>query len=173
MIWLPLLKRFGPALAIFVVFVAAYGGFRNAVSSAYQKGYKAAEASMAKRVAEANAITAEREASARRLSDAASAAWEKQRAELEAQVARIVVGKPRVIRLCPDPASAGQLPAAADPARSADGQPAAAIDAVRAGDDIAGPSVVFAAKCERYRQQLSALQQWVTEQSRPTTAPSE
>lgn len=155
------LAKYWRYAAIVAVLAGGWAYHRVQVNAAQRAGYAAAQADMTAQVAKANAATAALEKRQRDQSHKAAVAWESKRAQLESQVTGLLL-KPRpAIRLCRDGAGGGQLPGPGSGASSFDGGPARRIDAVRVGNDIASAGVVLAAECERYRQQLSSLQEWV------------
>lgn len=164
MIWLAFAKRWAAPLAIVAAFGFAYAYHKVQLNSAYNRGYAAAQGDMAAQVSEANASTAALEQRQREQSNAASAAWEITRNELESQVARARASAlSRPVRLC-TAAGSGQVPGTASTAGSADGQPAGSFDAVRMGDSARSARMVqLAGQCEYYRLQLRDLQRWVSE----------
>lgn len=163
MIWLALAKRYAAPIGILVAFGLAYSYHLCAMNGAKRAGYRAAQAEMAAEVAIANQATAKINAENQRKADLAAQQWESQRNALESQVSSLLSKPHPAIRLCKPAASGGQVPGTATAATSPNGQPAGGLDAVRLGDDIGRAAVVLAGECERYRQQLSALQEWIRE----------
>lgn len=163
MIWLALAKRWAGPLLIVAAIAGAYAYHRVQLNAAHREGYRAAEAVMADQVVKANAATAALEQRQRQQSAAAAASWESKRAQLESQVAGLL-SKPRpAIRLCHDSAGGGQVPIPAGTPSGPDGRTGGQVDALRLRDDLSGAILVRASTCERYRQQLSALQDWIRE----------
>lgn len=162
MIWLPLLKRYAPIIAILFSLGLAYAYHLSALNSAKRAGYQAAQAEMAKQVSAANTRTAALEQHQREQSEAAAAAWSKERDELQGQVVDLLA-RGVSVRLCKQSTGSRQLPEKPGASAGAAEATSRPVDGVSAGRDI-GPEILrYGADCDRYRAQLSALQRWVSE----------
>lgn len=153
------------AVAALLVWIWIY-----ALHKAESKGYQRAQAEMAARVAQANAATAALEQRQREQSQQAAQVWEKQRNELESQVARVLaspLSRP-VVRLC-KPSSSGELPSASPATTGLDGATQQRVDALQMGPDIGGAATVLAGECESNRLKLIAVQSWVQQVSASST----
>jgi hypothetical protein len=163
MIWLTLLRRYALPLGVLVVIGTAYAYHRVELNKAHRAGYAAATAEMAARVAKANAETEALEQRQRIQSQRAAQAWESKRNELQGQVDTLLA-RGVSVRLCkPAAARAVSVPGATRTATSADDSAGRDVGAVQAGSNIGTQLVQLGAECERYRQQLSELQSWVSQ----------
>lgn len=161
MIWLAFARKYAGVIAGAAVVALLLYGLNRALHRADLRGYDRARGEQAAQVVKANAITAKREAEARRASQIQSAQWESTRSELQNQIGRLLSQPRAAIRLCKQPAGGGQLPGATSAAGRTDDRTGAAINDVSSSPDIAGAILVYGGDCERYRRQLSALQDWV------------
>jgi len=147
------------AIAAGVALFAAYSW--HLAREGDKRGYQRAQTEMSQRISEANAATAALEQRQREQSQKAAQAWESKRNELQSQVDGLLARKP-VVRLC-KPAGGAPLPGASTTPAGSHDAAGASFDTVSVGQDIGPAAVVLAAECERYRQQLSALQSWVSD----------
>jgi hypothetical protein len=159
MIYLALLRRYAVPIAAVLAITGAYVWHRAEVRAAHKSGYADAEADMAQRVRIANEQTAALEQRHRQQSDAASAAWESSRNELQGQVDGLL-RRGVSIRVCKSAVSA-PVSAASGTAGSVDGPAAGNEHAVQASDDIGPAAVLYGGDCERIRRQLGEIQEWV------------
>lgn len=147
MIYLALLKRFWPFLAGAALLAGVGLWHTTKVREARAQGYAQA------RVEYQAEMDNERERQ-REINERTERDWSTKVDALNRRSLSIVAGD---IRLC--------VPApevrTAHPASSADDPPPRPRPIVRAGENIAGPALVFASQCERDRQQLIALQSWI------------
>ena len=162
MIALAIIKRYAAPLAILLLLAGAWLWHGRAVRAADAAGYRRATAEMQARILQANAATAVLEEQQRAKTNAAAAAWESTRNDLQSQVDSLLARKP-VVRLCKSASSAVPVPSATTSASQPDVAPFGSEPAVSVGPDIGAAAVVLAGECERYRNQLNALQVWVRE----------
>lgn len=155
------LPRYAPAVAITLLLAAGWFCHRTQVNEARHAGYNAAAADYrAAQEIEAGKARA-KEQRDRAASDEASQRWEKDRAQLQSEIDHLVGSQRVSVRMCrPVAAAASVRPASADPGESFDAA-SGPIDALQARPDIGGALVLYAGECERYRQQLKSLQEWV------------
>lgn len=160
------LARYWRVVAILLALGAVLIAIQRCTANAEHRGYQRARDDMSIEVNKANARTAALEQRQRAQSDAAAAAWEKQREDLQSRVDSLLTVTRPVVRLCREPRAA-PVSQPASPAGSFDDPAGGRIDAVSLGPDIGGAAVLLAGECERYRAQLSALQAWIIETHAP------
>jgi hypothetical protein len=164
MIWAigPLLRRFWPVLAAVGFGLLWWWSWQRGMHQAEQRGYDKARGEMAAQVAQANAETAALEQRQRVQSQQAAQAWESKRNELQGQV-NTLLARGVSVRVCKPVASASPLPGASPATASPDDAARGNVGAVQAGPDVGTQLVQLGAECERYRQQLKSLQDWIVD----------
>lgn len=161
MMWGAFLRAYGRVLVVAGAGAALLIAYTHQVHTAEQRGYTRATAEMQARIAASNAKAAIIEQQQRWKADRAAANWESQRNALQSQLDTLLARRVSV-RVC-KPAATGAvtLPAATEPAGQSHDGPVQRVDAVQMGPDVGDRVVQLAGECERYRQQLIALQAWV------------
>lgn len=150
------LARYWKVLAIVAAVGLVLVLYRHQIDSAYDRGYEAATAEMAERVAQANAQQAARDAQARKAFQANESRWIGERSALQNQITALA-GRVSV-RVCRPAASSGELSGAGAAASRAGGTGESRFHDVQAGPDIGAAITVFAGECESYRRRLKELQ---------------
>ena len=159
---LALLSKFWPHLLSTALLAGAVLWFSHA---RYRAGYEAAEARMAEEVRKAESATRAAEAKARAITEAKDSEWQTERNNLQERITGLLANPAPAIRLC-RPASRRDVPAVPAATGESDGAAAEREPALQAGGDLRPDLVRFGGDCERFRSQLSALQDWVAAQSR-------
>lgn len=141
--------------------LACIAWFRAEVSHADERGYNRAMSEVNAQRLLAEREKAASEARARAISEAQDRAYQVRTQELQNKV-NSLLSRHEPIRLCKSaPNSEAGIPEAATVAHES---PADSGHGVQAGDDIGAKLLVYAAEAEGYRQQVIALQDWISAQ---------
>lgn len=146
----------GGLLAVVLIGLGLYGWGRHD-GKALEAGRAAVAAGIAQdRIAR---LEAARAAVTKEIDDE----WKPKAAALEARVAALSSLDIEPIRVCVARRSVGPAEVPAAPGEP-DGAAVAGGPSLQAGDDIRAPLLVYAADCERWRGQLTGLQDWIRAQ---------
>jgi hypothetical protein len=151
MMYLALLRRFGPYIAGALILLGVFMWYRGQINEAEARGYLKAQAEFQ------TELDKEREHQ-REINEEIDREHYAEKTELQKRVRRLLA-RNDAIRLC-EPSSEvrdAASPGEPDAASGDDGQ------ALRAGQDIGPRLVEYGASCEGLRQQLEGWQRWYAE----------